>query len=185
MATEELPVPKKRRKERRPPRRPLKGNGAADPQMVDGLDQREMLAVVTALKKGDFSVRLPETWTGTAGRIASTLNDVIEMSQRHTLELERISRSVGKEGKIHQRVRPPQATNRRAKEEEEPGRDQRRELAGAPPIEPLSLIERREQQRESGAGVQESGEARWRSWRSRARWWWNAVVDTRRHDRRG
>jgi len=104
MATEELPVPKKRRKDRRPSRRPLKGNGAADPQMVDGLDQREMLMVVTALKKGDFSVRLPETWTGTAGRIASTLNDVIEMSQRHTLELERISRSVGKEGKIHQRM---------------------------------------------------------------------------------
>jgi hypothetical protein len=37
----------------------LKGNGAADPQMVDGLDQREMLMVVTALKKGDFSSACP------------------------------------------------------------------------------------------------------------------------------
>jgi HAMP domain-containing protein/CheY-like chemotaxis protein/signal transduction histidine kinase len=105
MATEEVPVPKKRRKERRVQRRPAKGNGAAEtPPNGGGIDEREMLAVVTSLKRGDFSVRLPETWPGTAGRIAATLNDVIEMSQRHTAELERISRSVGKEGKIQQRM---------------------------------------------------------------------------------
>src|SRR6185436_12927829 len=31
-------------------------------------------------------------------------NDVVERTERHTLELDRISRTVGKEGKIHQRM---------------------------------------------------------------------------------
>ena len=88
------------------------------------------------------------------------------------------------EREIHQWIRPAQTANRRAQEEEDPGREQRGEHAGAPPVEPLSLVERGEQQREAGAGVQESGEARCRSRRPRPRRRRNAVVDARRHERR-
>ena len=41
-----------------------------------------------------------------AGKIADTLNDVIEQNERMARELERLSRVVGKEGKIAQRANP-------------------------------------------------------------------------------
>src|SRR5205814_4890281 len=43
------------------------------------LDAEQILLVLTALKKGDFSVRLPVTWTGTPGRVADAFNDVAEL----------------------------------------------------------------------------------------------------------
>ena len=60
-------------------------------QTTDKLDSRQLLRVLTAVKKGDFSVRMPADYTGTAGKIADTLNDIIELNQRMTLEFERIS----------------------------------------------------------------------------------------------
>jgi HAMP domain-containing protein/signal transduction histidine kinase/ActR/RegA family two-component response regulator len=57
-----------------------------------------------AFKRGDFSTRLPEDWTGVAGKIADTFNDVIRTNQRMTQELERVVRVVGKEGRITQRA---------------------------------------------------------------------------------
>ena len=57
-----------------------------------------------AFKRGDFSARLPEDWTGVAGKIADMFNDVIRTNQRITQELERIVRVVGKEGRITQRA---------------------------------------------------------------------------------
>ncbi len=57
-----------------------------------------------AFKRGDFSARLPDDWTGVTGKIADTFNDVITTTQRMTQELERIRRVVGKEGRITQRA---------------------------------------------------------------------------------
>ena len=57
-----------------------------------------------ALRRGDFSAHLPDHWTGVAGKIADTFNDVIRINQRLTTELARISRVVGKEGRIRQRA---------------------------------------------------------------------------------
>src|SRR5947199_34162 len=68
------------------------------------LDTKLLLTALTALKKGDFSVRLPLDWTGTAGKIADAFNDVIERNEKMADELERISRVVGKEGRISQRA---------------------------------------------------------------------------------
>src|SRR5207237_35960 len=57
-----------------------------------------------AFKRGDFSARLPEGWTGVPGKIADTFNAVIERNERMTRELERIGRVVGKEGRVAQRA---------------------------------------------------------------------------------
>jgi HAMP domain-containing protein/signal transduction histidine kinase/CheY-like chemotaxis protein len=70
----------------------------------DHVELRQLLTVLTAFKRGDFSVRLPEDWTGLAGKVADTFNDVIATNQRMSRELERISRVVGKEGRITQRA---------------------------------------------------------------------------------
>src|SRR5262249_44488103 len=68
------------------------------------LDNKKLLAVLPAFKRGDFSAHLPHDWTGAAGKIADTFNDVIRINQRLTKELGRISRVVGKEGRIRQRA---------------------------------------------------------------------------------
>ena len=81
-----------------------------EPAGGDALDLRELLSVLTALKKGDFTVRLPLDQTGVAGKIADTLNDVIETNQRLSSELSRISNVVGKEGKTGQRAALGHAT---------------------------------------------------------------------------
>src|ERR1043166_643523 len=68
------------------------------------LDTGQLLAALMAFKRGDFSVRLPEDWTGVPGKIADTFNAVIETNERMTLELERLVHAVGKEGRITERA---------------------------------------------------------------------------------
>ena len=74
---------------------------AKDPEQ---LDHQQLLRTLVAVKKGNFSVRMPIDKTGMAGKIADTLNDIIELNERLAAELERISNVVGKEGKINQRA---------------------------------------------------------------------------------
>ena len=47
----------------------------------------DLLAGLSAFKRGDFSARLPETWTGIAGKVADTFNDVIRRNQERAGEL--------------------------------------------------------------------------------------------------
>jgi len=68
------------------------------------IELKQLLNALTAFKRGNFSVRLPEDWTGLAGKVADTFNDVIAINERMSRELERIGRVVGKEGRISQRV---------------------------------------------------------------------------------
>ena len=70
---------------------------------------RLLLRTLTAMKKGDFSVRMPVEFTGVQGKIADTLNDVLELDDRLAGEIERISTVVGKEGKLNQRAQIPAA----------------------------------------------------------------------------
>jgi HAMP domain-containing protein/signal transduction histidine kinase/DNA-binding response OmpR family regulator len=76
-----------------------------EPELVTGaLDTSTLLRTLIAFKDGDFSVRLPVDQTGLAGKIADTLNDVFKLNERMASEFARISRAVGKEGKISQRA---------------------------------------------------------------------------------
>src|SRR6266700_3582822 len=67
---------------------------------ADKTDNRVMLRVLTAVKRGDFSVRMPVTSTGQAGQVAVAINDIIESNQRLERELRRLSKHVGKEGLV-------------------------------------------------------------------------------------
>src|SRR5258708_39859487 len=59
-----------------------------------------MISVLTAVKRGDFTARLPANWTGSAGKVASALNEVIESNQQLDRVLQRLGKRVGKEGQI-------------------------------------------------------------------------------------
>src|SRR5487761_1701317 len=67
---------------------------------ANNIDTRVALNVLTAVKRGDISVRMPSNWTGGAGKVASALNDIIESNQRLEREIRRLSKRVGKEGQI-------------------------------------------------------------------------------------
>src|SRR6476646_6488329 len=62
-----------------------------------------ILGALSALKRGDASVRLPAEWHGVLGRVADVFNDVVERNQRMAQELERLSTIVGKQGKLGKR----------------------------------------------------------------------------------
>jgi signal transduction histidine kinase/CheY-like chemotaxis protein/HAMP domain-containing protein len=68
------------------------------------LDETVLLTVLSDVKRGDFTVRMPLAWTGVAGKIADTINDIIAANETLGDELTRVSRVVGKEGKLTQRV---------------------------------------------------------------------------------
>src|SRR5205823_1150668 len=69
------------------------------------LDRRALLRALRALKKGDFTMRLPLDLTGIDGQIAEVLNDIVEMNESIASELARVCKTVGKEGQINQRLR--------------------------------------------------------------------------------
>src|SRR5581483_1199641 len=106
----DLPPAAPKAKTAPPPSRPRRGRrGVAetnghDAVPSDQVDERKLLEVLTALRKGNFTPRLPVKWTGIAGRVADTVNDVMETNQRMARELERLARLVGKEGKITHRA---------------------------------------------------------------------------------
>src|ERR1700685_4127224 len=63
-----------------------------------------LLKTLIAFKRGDFSIRMPVDETGVPGKVADALNDILELNQKMMSELGRISKAVGKDGKITQRA---------------------------------------------------------------------------------
>ncbi|MES2685426.1 MAG: hypothetical protein V4706_01325, partial [Pseudomonadota bacterium] len=62
-----------------------------------------------ALADGDFKARLPSDWSGTDGRIAEAFNQAIRNAGHLTAEAERVRTTVGKEGRLSQRMSAPGA----------------------------------------------------------------------------
>ncbi|HEX2228382.1 MAG TPA: HAMP domain-containing protein, partial [Candidatus Binatia bacterium] len=61
------------------------------------------------MRDGDFSARLPGDWTGLAGKLADTFNEIVAASQLMAQELKRVGQVVGKEGKTLERARVSQS----------------------------------------------------------------------------
>ncbi len=64
-----------------------------------------ILASLQTMRAGDFSVRLPGSWTGLAGKIADAFNDIVAVNQQISHELRRVGQVVGKEGKTRERTK--------------------------------------------------------------------------------
>jgi signal transduction histidine kinase/HAMP domain-containing protein/ActR/RegA family two-component response regulator len=74
------------------------------------LDRGEFLKALRALKRGDFSVRMPLSLTGIDGEIAQTFNDVVELEETKAAEIARVADQVGREGQLGQRMSVPGAS---------------------------------------------------------------------------
>ena len=83
------------------------GNGSA----VESAEARSrmILAAMVAFRDGDFSVRLPADWNETDAQIAAAFNQTIAQKQRVSAEHLRLSATVGKEGRLKQRMSLPGA----------------------------------------------------------------------------
>ncbi len=97
------PVEKKR------PRPKTARHNDAAAEATESLDRRVLLAAMQAVADGDFSVRLPDHWTGLDGKIADRFNEIVASNQQMARELARVGEVVGKQGKTQQRVRFPRA----------------------------------------------------------------------------
>ena len=79
------------------------------PPSAPGSDpfSRQLLAAMLAFRNGDFAARMPADFTGIEGKIADTFNEIATLGERRALETARVSRTVGREGKLKQRMAVP------------------------------------------------------------------------------
>ncbi|MCW2746952.1 MAG: sensor hybrid histidine kinase [Nocardioidaceae bacterium] len=63
-----------------------------------------LLGVLNEVNAGDFAARMPASWTGMPGKIADRLNEIISTNQAFEVEIQRVSRVVGKQGRLSQRI---------------------------------------------------------------------------------
>jgi len=82
-----------------------KRNGHGKGRGSDSKELSVILASLQTVRDGDFSARLPGTWTGIPGKIADTFNEIVAANQHMAGELKRVGHVVGKEGKTRERTR--------------------------------------------------------------------------------
>ena len=83
-----------------------KPNGkAALPE--DGLDNQLLLRILSEVRHGNFSVRMPIDRVGLEGKICDTLNEIISLNETLVDELTQARHTIGKEGHLNHRVSLP------------------------------------------------------------------------------
>jgi hypothetical protein len=82
----------------------------ASPYELSGmLDNRELLRVLTEVKSGNFTTRMPFDQVGLSGKICDTLNDIISLNEKMMQEFTRAGQIIGKQGKLNTRIEVPAA----------------------------------------------------------------------------
>jgi HAMP domain-containing protein len=79
------------------------GNG----RDVDVIDVKQLLRVLTEVKNGNFTVRMPQDEVGLAGKVCDTLNEIITLNEKMMLEFSLAGNTIGKKGKLSQRIEVP------------------------------------------------------------------------------
>jgi HAMP domain-containing protein/CheY-like chemotaxis protein/signal transduction histidine kinase len=88
------------------PKSATKNNGRSPLEAEStSADLTVILASLRTMRDGDFAVRLPGSWTGLAGKIADTFNDIVAANQQMAKELKRVGQVIGKEGKTRERAK--------------------------------------------------------------------------------
>jgi len=73
----------------------------------DQLDNRELLRILSEVRNGNFSVRMPVDAVGMSGKICDTLNEIISLNEILVRELAEARNVIGKQGKLNHRVEMP------------------------------------------------------------------------------
>ncbi|MDP3644763.1 MAG: HAMP domain-containing protein [Bacteroidota bacterium] len=68
------------------------------------LTDAELLKILLKVKNGNFSLRLPTDQNGIKRSICDTLNEIIDLNERMVYEFQKVGKSIGKQGKLTNRV---------------------------------------------------------------------------------
>ena len=74
---------------------------------ADDLNKKQLLEVLTEVKNGNFSVRMPIDQVGLNGKIYDTLNEIIYLNEKMMMEFTKAGNTIGKQGKLTQRIEAP------------------------------------------------------------------------------
>ena len=58
---------------------------------AERIDARLLLKVLSDVRRGDFTTRLPSEQTGLTGKIYDALNEVIDLNERMAKEFDRVA----------------------------------------------------------------------------------------------
>ena len=76
-------------------------------QLIGLVDNKELLKVLIEVRNGNFSVRMPIDKVGISGKICDTLNEIISINEKMTQEFTRAGNTIGKQGRLTQRIEAP------------------------------------------------------------------------------
>ena len=68
------------------------------------LTDAEFLKILLKVKNGNFSQRFPTDQNGIKRSICDTLNEIIDLNERMVFEFQKVGKSIGKQGKLTNRV---------------------------------------------------------------------------------
>ncbi|HKU37714.1 MAG TPA: HAMP domain-containing protein, partial [Polyangiales bacterium] len=68
------------------------------------LDRRQLLSALRAFRRGDFDVRLPDTFDGVDGQLCEAFNDLAQFTSALSVEVVELRQTVGLEGRTHRRL---------------------------------------------------------------------------------
>lgn len=68
------------------------------------LTDAEFLKILMKVKNGNFSQRFPTDQNGIKRSICDTLNEIIDLNERMVFEFQKVGKSIGKQGKLTNRV---------------------------------------------------------------------------------
>src|SRR5437870_4104072 len=66
-----------------------------------------LLTAMLSFRDGDFNVRMPNNLLGVDGKIADAFNEIVSFSDCRAKETVRVSKVVGKEGRLRERMNVP------------------------------------------------------------------------------
>ena len=72
-------------------------------------DQHDFLRVLIEVRNGNFNAHMPIDQVGLSGKICDTLNEIISLNGRMMEEFTKAGNTIGKQGKLTQRIELPQA----------------------------------------------------------------------------
>jgi HAMP domain-containing protein/signal transduction histidine kinase/CheY-like chemotaxis protein len=73
------------------------------------VNDKELLRILIQVRNGNFSVRMPIDETGIKGKICDTLNEIISLNEEMMREFTKAGNTIGKQGKLTQRIEVPNA----------------------------------------------------------------------------
>jgi hypothetical protein len=75
--------------------------------VADELDLRQLFQVLSEVRSGNFSARMPADSIGLSGKICDTVNEIISLNERLVEELTLARNTIGKMGRLNHRVVMP------------------------------------------------------------------------------